>query len=174
MDTAISKQLLSTTEVQQKVRRIAYEIYEQNFTEQEITIVGIAGIYGGEGWSFAQRIAAVLKEISGFRIHLIRIPVLSETSIPEWVNEGNNAVNTKDKVVIVADDVLNTGRTLFYALTSFRDISVKKLQVAVMVDRSYHHFPIRPDFVGYSLSTTINEHVRVLLSDPDKEGVYLM
>lgn len=174
METTIPKQLLSTREVQQKVRRIAYEIYEQNFTESEITIVGIAGVHGGEGWSFANRIASVLQEISDFKVHLIRIPVPSETEIPDWVNENDNAVNTKDKVVIVVDDVLNTGRTLFYALASFKDISVKKLQVAVMVDRSYHHFPIRPDFVGYALSTTINEHVRVVLSEPEKEGVYLL
>jgi pyrimidine operon attenuation protein/uracil phosphoribosyltransferase len=174
MEAAISKQLLNATEVQQKVRRIAFEIYEQNFTESEITIVGIAGIYGGEGWNLASRISSALKEIFGIQVHLIRVPVMNETSIPDWVNENDNAEKANNKVVIVVDDVLNTGRTLFYALTSFKDVSVKKLQVAVMVDRSYHHFPIRPDFIGYSLSTTINEHVRVVLSDPEKEGVFLL
>lgn len=171
MEEIVSKQLLNAAQVQQKVRRLAYEIYEQNFTESALTIVGIEGNHGGQGWNFAQRLASVLQEISDLHIELIRIPVSVDNSITNWTDAEEAVTKVKDKVVIVTDDVLNTGRTLFYALTSFKDIYVKKVQVAVMVDRSHHHFPINADFVGYALSTTINEHVRVLLEN--EEGVYL-
>ena len=78
-----------------------------------------------------------------------------------------------NRVIILADDVLNTGKTLAYSLKPFLSIPIKKLQVAVLVDRSHHRFPISADFVGYSLSTTINEHIHVELEDEASFGVYL-
>jgi len=76
------------------------------------------------------------------------------------------------KVIIVIDDVLNTGRTLAYSLSPFLEVSVKRVQVAVMVNRAHHSFPISADYVGYALSTTLNEHIRVKLTG-DEAGVYL-
>ena len=82
-------------------------------------------------------------------------------------------LNVENQVVIVADDVLNTGRTLAFALEPFLKVPMKKVQVAVIVDRSHHKFPIHADYVGYSLSTTLMEHVEVVLSRVEEEGVYL-
>ncbi len=86
---------------------------------------------------------------------------------------ANEFLLTDSKVVIMADDVLNTGRTLAFALQPFLQFRLKKLQVAVIVDRNHRHFPVSADYVGYALSTTFNEHVEVILSRQGEEGVYL-
>jgi pyrimidine operon attenuation protein/uracil phosphoribosyltransferase len=74
---------------------------------------------------------------------------------------------------VIVDDVLNTGRTMAFALEPFLKVRMKKLQVAVIVDREHHLFPVSANYVGYSLSTTISERVEVVLSIPSEEGVYL-
>ena len=79
----------------------------------------------------------------------------------------------ENKVIVVVDDVLNTGRTFSYSLAPFLSIPVKKIQVAVLVDRNYRKFPISADYKGYELSTTLSEHVEVIISDAKKRGVYL-
>ena len=86
---------------------------------------------------------------------------------------GDTEIVVEDQVVVITDDVLNTGRTLAFALEPFLQVRMKKVQVAVMVDRSHHLFPVHADYVGYSLSTTISEHVEVVLSRAGEEGVYL-
>jgi pyrimidine operon attenuation protein / uracil phosphoribosyltransferase len=166
--TVSRRQILSAHQTGQKIRRIAFEIYEQNFEEKGIIIAGIAG----EGFAFAKRLTAALTEISPLDIQLIELrfdknihqqsPILFDREL-----------NVENQVVIVADDVLNTGRTLAFALEPFLKVPMKKVQVAVIVDRSHHKFPIHAHYVGYSLSTTLTEHVEVVLSRADEEGVYL-
>lgn len=166
--TVSRRQILSAHHTGQKIRRIAFEIYEQNFEESGIIIAGIAG----EGYAFAKRLAGELVEISPLDVQLIELrfdknvhqqsPILFDREL-----------NVENQVVIVADDVLNTGRTLAFALEPFLKVPMKKVQVAVIVDRSHHKFPIHADYVGYSLSTTLTEKVEVVLSRADEEGVYL-
>jgi len=166
--TVSRRQILSAHQTGQKIRRIAFEIYEQNFEEEGIIIAGIAG----EGFAFAKRLTAELTEISPLDAQLIELrfdknihqqsPILFDRDL-----------NVENQVVIVADDVLNTGRTLAFALEPFLKVPMKKVQVAVIVDRSHHKFPVHADYVGYSLSTTLTEHVEVVLSRETEEGVYL-
>ncbi len=166
--TVSRRQILSAHQTSQKIRRIAFEIYEQNFEEKGIIIAGIAG----EGFAFAKRLTAELTEISPLDVRLIELrfdknihqqsPILFDREL-----------NVENQVVIVADDVLNTGRTLAFALEPFLKVPMKKVQVAVIVDRSHHKFPIHAHYVGYSLSTTLTEHVEVVLSRVEEEGVYL-
>jgi pyrimidine operon attenuation protein / uracil phosphoribosyltransferase len=163
-----ARQILSSHQTVQKIRRIAFEIYEQNFEEKGIIVAGIAG----EGYTFAQRLDAELKEISPLNIELV------ELRFDKHVHQQSSIlfdkeVDVENKVVIIADDVLNTGRTLAFALEPFLKVRMKKVQVAVIVDRSHHLFPIHADYVGFSLSTTLTDHVEVILSDVEHEGVYL-
>lgn len=79
----------------------------------------------------------------------------------------------EDKTIILIDDVLNTGRTFAYSLRPFLKIKIKKLQTAVLIDRNHKSFPISADFVGYALSTTLQEHISVILDDEMQFGVYL-
>lgn len=164
----IQNQILNKKQILQKIRRIAYEIYEQNFEETTLVVAGIHDM----GFTFAKMLSATIQEISPIKAELVSVqldkasPLQSEVILDVALEELNN------KVVIVVDDVLNTGRTLVYSLKPFLNCSIKKLQVAVLVDRSHKSFPIAADFIGYSLSTTINEHIHVELSEHNF-GVYL-
>ncbi|HEV7349007.1 phosphoribosyltransferase family protein [Telluribacter sp.] len=163
------QQILTSHQTRQKIRRIAYEVYEQNFEEKEIIVAGITG----EGFEFGRRLAEELRAISPLIVKLVELRFDKEVPHQSSVEFLGEIGSLNEQVIIVADDVLNTGRTLAYALQPFLKVRIKKLQVAVVVDRSHHRFPVSADYVGYSLSTTMNEHVEVLLSDPENEGVYL-
>jgi len=171
MATAEASQcILTPIQIQQKIKRMAYEIYERNFTEKEIVIAGIVG----EGYEFAKRIAEEIKRISPLSVKLIELRFDIHAPKQSYIDFGQDEVVLEDHVVIVADVVLNTARTMTFSLQPFLQKGVKKLQVAVIVDRSHRQYPISADYVGYSLSTTINEHIQVILSDPSREGAYLM
>jgi pyrimidine operon attenuation protein / uracil phosphoribosyltransferase len=163
------QQILTQHQTRQKIRRIAYEVYEQNFEEKSIVVAGITG----EGYTFARRLVEELRSISPLEVQLLELRFDKEVPHQSPVEFDHDPARLDEQVIIVADDVLNTGRTLAFALQPFLKVRVRKLQVAVIVDRSHHSFPVSADYIGYSLSTTINEHVEVILSDPETEGVYL-
>jgi len=152
----------------QKVRRMAFEIYENNFQEKEIVIAGVCE----KGIMLAELLFAELKDISPIKLKLVKIdldkvnPMSSEISI-------NCDTNTlRNKTIILVDDVLNTGKTFAYSMRPFLNIKVKKIEVAVLVNRNHTQFPISSNYTGYELSTTLNEHVEVVLNKRKKE-VYL-
>ncbi|WP_149242378.1 phosphoribosyltransferase family protein [Dyadobacter sp. 32] len=165
----VRRQILSSLQTSQKIRRIAFEIYEQNFEESSLLIAGIEG----EGYAFAGKLANELRDISPLEIQLIELRFDKNIHHQSPILFDSETVQVENKVVVVADDVLNTGRTLAFALEPFLKVRMKKVQVAVMVDRSHHLFPVHADYVGYSLSTTIREHVEVVLSRDGEDGVYL-
>ncbi len=160
--------ILDKKETLQKIKRIAYEVYERNYQEQEIVI---AGIYD-KGYFFAELLVKELKQICQLKITLVKI-VLDKSAKSQCNVQLDTDINSlKNKVVIVTDDVLNTGRTLVYSLQPFLTIPLKKLQTAVIVNRSHNNFPVSPDYIGYSLSTTLKEHIDVVFEE-DKFGVYM-
>ena len=99
--------------------------------------------------------------------------ISKDFSVGQLCNVVAKSIDFENKVIIVVDDVLNTGRTFSYSLAPFLSIPVKKLQVAVLIYRNYRKFPIAADYKGYELSTTIAEHVEVIVTDDIKRGVYL-
>ena len=157
--------VLNKQQIQQKSRRIAFQILEDNFEEPHIVLVGIAD----RGYVFAQRLQKILQEIASDKeIELIKVNIQknkrslhAETDVP--------VESVKNKVVIVVDDVLNSGRTLAYALGTFLNVPLKKMRTAVLVDRSHHLFPIFSDFYGVKLSTILKEHVEAHLEELDNE-----
>jgi len=159
--------VLTSKQVSQKIRRIAFEIYENNFSEKMIVLAGI----DGQGYSFAKLLEKELRAISSLNTLLVKVsldkfsPVQSEVTIDVPVKD------LKKKCVILIDDVLNTARTLAYGMKPFLTMEVKKVEVAVLVNRSHTLFPIVPTYTGYELATTLTEHVEVKLG---KDGaVYL-
>lgn len=163
------RQILTSLQTRQKIRRIAFEIYEQNFEENVIILAGIMG----EGYEFARILAQELKSISPLDVKLIELRFDKTAHQQSEIHFDDQTVHIENQVVVVVDDVLNTGRTLAFALEPFLKVQMKKVQVAVIVDREHHKFPISADYVGYSLSTTISERVEVILSRTSDEGVYL-
>src|SRR5690606_28831353 len=162
--------ILNHTQIQQKINRIAYQILEDNIEEQEIILAGVVA----RGYRLALRLEKVLKEISHFKITLAQIELDKDSSKLE------SAINIpidscENKVIILVDDVLNSGKTIAYGLGVFLNIPLKKLRSVVLIDRSHKLFPVATDYVGLELSTVLKEHVSVILDENDEEdGVYLI
>lgn len=160
--------ILDRKQIQQKITRMAYQIWEDNLDETELVIAGIIDC----GYTLAERLQKELQRISGIKVVLMRISLDKDSSHLQ-ANTDVPIESCADKVVILTDDVLNSGRTLAYGLGVFLDIPLKKLRTAVLVNRSHRKFPVSPDFTGLDLATVIKEHVDVLLSDAEDDAVYL-
>jgi pyrimidine operon attenuation protein/uracil phosphoribosyltransferase len=160
--------ILNSKQIGQKINRIAYEIYENNYDEKEIVIAGIAK----NGFVFAGRIADVLQKISSIKVQLIEIKLDKENPFTSDVKLKLSDKELKNKVIILVDDVLNSGKTLIFGAKLFLNAPVKRLTTAVLVDRGHNRYPIKADVVGLSLSTTLQEHITVELKK-GKETVYL-
>ncbi|WP_374949050.1 phosphoribosyltransferase family protein [Mucilaginibacter sp.] len=161
--------ILNSTQIQQKVDRIAYQILEDNFDETEILIAGILP----RGNFVAERLKAVLDKIAPFTSKLLTIQLEKEStslsaSIDFDIEECSN------KVIVLVDDVLNSGKTLAYGFGVFLDVPLKKLRTVVLIDRNHKNFPVTTDYAGIALSTVIKEHVDVVINVPGEEdAVYL-
>ncbi|MFW5700779.1 MAG: phosphoribosyltransferase family protein [Cyclobacteriaceae bacterium] len=154
-------QILDETVIRRKIKRITYEIFEKNFQEKELVLAGVVGT----GFNFARLIYDELKKISPFEIKLVKItldknaPLSGEVSLDVDINQMRN------KTIVIIDDVLYTGHTFMQSLKPFLDIEINRIQTAVLINRSHKMFPIAADFVGYELSTTVKETIKVMLND---------
>ncbi|PIY13171.1 MAG: phosphoribosyltransferase [Flexibacter sp. CG_4_10_14_3_um_filter_32_15] len=169
----IESQILNSEQTKQKIRRLAFEIYEENFEEKMLILAGIKGM----GMLLTKELAKELEQISPLEIIQIcvRLDKLQPTQ-SEVVLDCEPSVFENQSIVLI-DDVLNTGRTLAYSLRPFLKVRVKALHTAVLIDRGHHSFPIAADFAGLRLSTTLQERIEVILynekNNEKKYGVYL-
>ena len=146
--------------IKKKIVRISLQIIEANSTDDEIIIAGIEN----NGFIIAQKICDELKKISEKKIHLCSIKIDKKNPRKE-ITVSLVDEEYKNKSVIIVDDVLNSGATLMYAAKYFLDTKLKKLKTAVLVDRNHKKYPIKADYKGLSLSTSIQNHVEVLIND---------
>ena len=163
-------EILNSKQIQQKLNRLTYEVYENNFSEKELLIAGIEG----NGYIVAQRVCEELKKISKQKIQLGKITLDKKDPLASNAQINFTEKDYKNKTIILVDDVLNSGKTLIFGVKIFLDKPIKKLNTLVLVDRSHTRFPVKADFVGLSLSTTLQEHIVADLSKKGKETVYLM
>jgi pyrimidine operon attenuation protein/uracil phosphoribosyltransferase len=161
--------ILNSQQIQQKIDRIAYQILEDNFDEKEIIIAGMLP----RGGFLAARLKKVLDNIAPFKSKVLTIDLdRFSTSLNAKIDFDIEECN--DKVVILVDDVLNSGKSLAYGFGVFLDVPLKKLRTVVLVDRNHKSFPITTDYSGIALSTIIKEHIDVVLSENGEEdAVYL-
>lgn len=152
--------ILNNQEIEHKIKRIAYQIYETFVDEQEIVIAGIAD----NGFIFAKKLANALENISPIKVSLCEVhinkqnpnlPITTSLSKEQYQNKG----------LVMVDDVLNSGTTLIYGVKHFLDVPLKKLKTAVLVDRNHKKYPVKADFKGISLSTSLLEHVQVVFEE---------
>jgi pyrimidine operon attenuation protein/uracil phosphoribosyltransferase len=162
------KLILSNIQVIQIIKRIAYEIYEHNFQESEIVLVGI----GGQGVVLAKKISEQLTDIApDFKHQVVELSINKKDPLAKKVTINVSGDVLKDKSIILIDDVLNSGRTLAYGLNVLMETNLKRIQTAALVDRSHKKFPVVANFKGYELSTTLAQRVEVRLeNDP---GIFL-
>jgi pyrimidine operon attenuation protein / uracil phosphoribosyltransferase len=161
--------ILNKKQIEQRIDRMAYQILEDNLGEKELIIAGIVD----KGYLLAKRLKTVLESISEIKITLMEVKINKEISHLEASSDLDLKL-AENKVVILVDDVLNSGRTLAYGLGVFLDIPLKKLRTLVLIDRSHRNFPVSPDFTGLELATILKEHVTVVLDEKTEEdAVYL-
>lgn len=152
--------ILNNQEIEHKITRIAYQIYETFVDEEVIVIAGIAN----NGYVFAKKIATALEKISTLKVSLCEVfidkqnpasPITTSLKKEEYQNKG----------LILVDDVLNSGTTLVYGVRHFLDVPLTKFKTAVLVDRNHKKYPVKADFKGISLSTSLLEHVQVIFEE---------
>lgn len=165
--TANATSVLSPLQIEQKINRIAVEIYERNHTASHLVLAGVHGM----GYIFAQRLADALNKLTPLAVKLVKVQVDKQSPVGNHAVLDDHSVLTQDNIVIVVDDVLNSGRTLMHALEPFLGTKLKALQTVVLVDRNHPTYPVRADYVGLSMATTLQEHIDVVLGE--NEGVYL-
>jgi len=156
--------ILDKVQTAQKIRRIAFEIIENNHREKQIVLVGI----WNKGYSFAQALTKELNSVSDIDIRLVKLSLEKELPTQSEITLDCELKQLENKSIVLFDDVLNTGRTMAYSLKPFLNIKVKKIETAVLVNRSHPTFPISSTYTGYELSTTINDHVEV---EVNKSGI---
>jgi pyrimidine operon attenuation protein / uracil phosphoribosyltransferase len=164
--TTDKKYILSKEVVEKKLRRMAYEILENNIDEKEIILAGIRE----SGSVVAKVIQKMLGEISSIKTEFITITLDKKEPMDVSLSKS---FDFNGKVIIVIDDVSNSGKTLLYALKPFIAFHPKKIQILVLVERTHTSFPVRPDYVGLSIATTLQEHIFVEVNKDEISGAYL-
>ncbi|MFZ7114015.1 MAG: phosphoribosyltransferase family protein [Bacteroidota bacterium] len=149
--------LLTNKQIEQKLNRLAFQIYEDNSGAKEIVLAGIVK----SGYEVAEKIAAILKSIAPFKILLTEVKFIKHGKLDQKIEISLSKEELNDKIVILVDDVMNSGKTMLSAMKPFLDAETKKLRTVVLVDRNHKRYPVSSDFVGLSLATTLQEHVSV-------------
>ena len=161
------KYIISKEGTEKKLRRMAYEIVENNMDEKEIILAGI----NDSGNVVARAIREKLSEISSIKTELLSITMDKKRPVEIALSK---TFDFNNKVIIIIDDVANSGKTLLYALKPFLEFHPKKIQTLVFVERSHKTFPVHPDYVGLSISTTLQEHICVEVNGEEVLGAYLV
>ena len=148
--------ILNNQQIEQKIKRIAYQVYETNNTDKEIIIAGVSK----NGFILAEKLAKIVTEISSINVVLCEVFIDKKNPINS-VSTSLSKNEYENKALVLVDDVLNSGTTLIYAVKHFLEVPLKKFKTAVLVDRNHKKYPVKADFKGISLSTSIKEHVSI-------------
>ena len=152
-----NNRILAHQQIESKIKRMAYQILEDNFREQKIYL---AGIKGG-GYKLAELLQLELNHISSMDTILVEVAIDKEKPLSSPVTLNAEIEAPETSVVVLVDDVLNSGKTMIYALKPFLALPLKKIETAFLVNRSHRLFPISAKYTGIELSTTLQEHINV-------------
>ena len=158
------QEILSPIQLEQKIQRLAHELIENSFEEKEIFIGGIHG----NGYLLAKRLEDILSGATDIPVTLFEITVNKEEPWSEPIQLSIPRENMRSGFIVLVDDVLNSGKTMQYALTELLQFPTKAIKTLTLVDRTHRRFPIKADFVGIRLSTTLHERVEVKMNE---EGI---
>lgn len=153
-------EILSDKEISTTIKRLSYEILERHYDDDEIYLAGI----NNNGYAFAQLLQATLNSLSDKKTHLMHLFINPAEPLKDRVKTDFNTDDLHDKSLIIIDDVANTGRTLFYASQPFLSTLPKSIETCVLVDRKHKAFPIKINYYGISLATTLQENITVSIS----------
>ena len=158
--------VLDKEDISRKMKRMALQVAEQNHEETELIIAGITG----NGEIVAQELLQNPEKISSFSSRFVRVQLNKKELLDVTLDPHTDLTN---KVIILVDDVANTGKTMLYALKPFLAVHPKKVQTMVLVERSHKLFPIQTDYAGLSIATTLQEHIVVETENETITGAWL-
>ena len=161
----MKKQVLDFEKISRICGRLAYQILENNIGEDEILLVGIKE----KGYEIAKIIEQKLKDITSSRVHLKSITI--DKKNPNQISEFDINFNQMPKSVYLVDDVLNTGKTLMFAVNSLLKYDFNLIKTLVLIDRNHKRFPVKVDFKGISLSTNLDDTVKLISKNKNLEAV---
>ena len=156
--------ILTEQQVLQKIKRMAYQICEHNLKEKSVVLVGIHP----QGYHLADLLSKELRQVAPFEVILAKLELDKKQPINEEIKLSVPPEELDHKSIILVDDVLNTGKTMAYSLKPFLNRNLKKLETAVLVNRSHKKFPISANYQGLELATTLSEHIVVVLEKDEK------
>ena len=158
--------ILDAPTTEKKLQRMAYEIVENNIDEKEIILAGIRV----SGSVVAKNIQKLLASISKIKTELITIDL--DKKQPREVTLSKQ-MDFTGRVIVIIDDVANSGKTMLYAIKPFLQFQPKKIQTLALVERTHKTFPVSTDFSGLSVATTLQEHIYVEVEGDVVKGAYL-
>ena len=159
------KKILDYQSIKKKIRRISLQILESNIDQDEIIIAGI----DLNGFIIAKKISQEISKISEINIKLCKVKIDKKNPLND-ISTSLNFEECQNKYIVVIDDVLNSGATLMYSVKYFLNTKIKSLKTAVLVDRNHKKYPIKADFKGLSLSTSIQSKVEVVIDEKKIEA----
>ena len=148
--------ILNNEQINQIITRIAHQIIECNIDQKEVIIAGIEK----NGYIIANQLKQILSNITDIKITTCSVKINKENPLDE-VTTSINEDYYLNKSLVLVDDVLNSGATLIYAVKYFLNTKIKQFKTAVLINRNHKKYPVKADFKGISLSTSIKEHVQV-------------
>ena len=161
------KYILDKDSTARKLRRLAFEIVERNYDEQQLFFAGIRQ----SGLIVAKLLAKEVRSISNIHVELVEVSLDKKKPVEVSIDR---AIDFNDQSIVLIDDVASSGKTMLYALKPFLQFQPRKIQTLVLVERTHKTFPVQPDYVGLSVATTLEEHIYVELTDTEITGAYLI
>ncbi len=153
--------VLNEKQINQKIDRIAYEILENNYEDKNIILVGIKG----NGYTIAQELGEILLKIGNQKITVCKLDIDKKNPLSKAITTSIPIEDFDGKTIILIDDVINSGRTMQYALIKVLERRIKRVKTVALVDRKHRNYPIRCDYDGLTLSTTLQDRIEVVLKD---------
>ncbi|MDX1462440.1 MAG: phosphoribosyltransferase family protein [Marinirhabdus sp.] len=158
--------ILNKTEIAHKLKRMAYQIYEANVGEDEVIIAGIKE----NGFILAQKLKVVVEQISPLKVTICEV-ILNKKQPLSAITTSLSPEQYTNASLVLVDDVLHSGTTLIYAVKHFLEVPLKQFKTAVLVDRNHKKYPVKADYKGISLSTSISENVSVIFEKNNDRAI---
>ncbi|MFN8280679.1 MAG: phosphoribosyltransferase family protein [Saprospiraceae bacterium] len=153
--------ILNSTQIGNKLQRIASEIFERHADSGQLILAGI----NNKGYLMASDLSQRLKAIGMKDIRLCRLKLNPAKPLETRAELDIPVDQLSGKVVIVVDDVANSGRTLFFAMQPMMEVLLKSLEICVLIERMHKSYPVSVDYVGLRLATTVKQNIEVAFSE---------
>ena len=160
------KQILTAEVANKKLRRMALQVVEENYIETQLVLIGIKN----HGTAIAKKISQYVKEVFTGEVLVFELSLDKKNPLEIHLNTN---MDFTGKTIVLIDDVANSGRTMLYALKPLLQQLPKKIQTLALVERTHKSFPVDVDYVGFSISTTADENIKVEVENGEVTGAWL-